>query len=146
MTLPLVHSRCASRQKPLGHRFAHPSSRPSPGVLRSFVRRAISLCHNSPSWILLVSLLAQESRPNVVLHTCTIFGSFPLDNKACASPSTPNPPDLWFSCALTRARASPYATYVASIRCVVLRAPRSSRSIPPLFFRCPLSVSHTASS
>ena len=28
----------------------------------------------------------------------------------------------------TRVRASPYATYVASIRCVVLRAPRSSRS------------------
>src|SRR5712671_1303500 len=36
-------------------------------------------------------------------------------------------------------RTSPYATYVASIRCVVLRAPRSP--VPPFFaFRRPLSV------
>jgi hypothetical protein len=56
---------------------------------------------------------------------------------------------LVFMC-FTRIRASPYATYVASIRCVVIRAPRSSRSLPPSFFfpaaPCPCqSVSVTQS-
>jgi hypothetical protein len=40
------------------------------------------------------------------------------------------------------ARASPCATYIASIRCVIPRALRSSRPVPSLFFSChPLSVS-----
>jgi hypothetical protein len=53
-------------------------------------------------------------------------------------------PDLRFktSCACTRVRASPYATYIASIRCVVPRALRSSRPVSSLFFSChPLSAS-----
>jgi hypothetical protein len=56
-------------------------------------------------------------------------GSFLLDDDKHAhlAPPRSQPPDLsGFHVLYTRTRASPYATYVASIRCVILRAPRSS--------------------
>jgi hypothetical protein len=105
-----------------------------PQMLKSFVRRTkVPSAQLALMDFARIALGLDRTRPNVV-HTCIISGSFPLDvnkqtQQTCASP-LPIPPDLWFSCAL-HVRASPCATYVASIRCVVFRAPRSSRPIPP---------------
>ena len=127
-------------RRPLADWFAYPSS--------SFDGRRFPL-HNSPSWILLVSLsVLTRPRPNVV-HTCIISGSFPLNvnkqtQQTCASLPLPIPPDLWVFMCFTRVRASPCATYVASIRCVVFRAPRSPS--PNSFLHCssvfPCLVNH----
>lgn len=121
MTLRLVHSHR------LADWFAYPSSWPSPNVLRSFVRRTKVPSAQLPSLILLVSLsvLTTPSRPQAErgTHTCVISGSFPLmstnkHNKLVPLPLS-IPPDLWIFMCFTRVRASPCATFVASIRCVV---------------------------
>jgi hypothetical protein len=51
---------------------------------------------------------ARIARPNVVLRTCIISGSFPLDdNNSLCLPSTPNPPrSLVFMCFYTPTRVS----------------------------------------
>ena len=126
-----LHSR---RPWPL---IAYQSSWPSSNVYRSFIRRTrLFSLHNAP-FTAFYSYRSRSCRGQMWRDTCAQDTTSSPDlsclmtnthNSSClAPPRSQFPGSLVFMC-FTRVRASPYATYVASIRCVVLRAPRSSRS------------------
>jgi len=115
--------------------------------------RLHKLCTTPPPglcWYCSRSYQGHMWRATCTYNTTIISGSFLLDDDKHAqlAPPRSQPPGSLsgFHVLYTRTRASPYATYVASIRCVILRAPRSSGPfLPRSSFRCrlSLSVSHT---
>jgi hypothetical protein len=83
-------------------------------------------------------------KPNVVLRTCIISGSFPLDDNKQTKQS-PSPLDHSQSPAQISGFHVPHAyarlhTPRMSLLSDVLFSERLARQGPPLFFHCPLSV------